>query len=43
MDGADGEWAPGDVAAMIGNPFYARGEAKSGDHVDVLVSGGFVV
>ena len=23
MDGADGEWTPGDVAAMIGNPFYA--------------------
>ncbi|MFE9658052.1 hypothetical protein [Micromonospora sp. NPDC006431] len=23
MDGADGDWTPGDVAAMIGNPFYA--------------------
>ncbi|MCW3817720.1 recombinase family protein [Micromonospora sp. DR5-3] len=23
MDSANGEWTPGDVAAMIGNPFYA--------------------
>lgn len=23
MDGADGEWTSGDVAAMIGNPYYA--------------------
>jgi len=23
VDGADGEWTPGDVAGRIGNPFYA--------------------
>lgn len=23
MNGADGEWTPDEVAAMIGDPFYA--------------------